>query len=719
MRTFALTLQVLVILIALPAWAQNPAANHDKAATAAQVWAEVKPILKNGTFEQKKAAVARLMALAPQAGLAPVLAKAINKLRGYLEFQVSVATKLTELIDDAEAKEWVRRAARAEYERRKNASSQLISLYVGFMIRAGLEETALKLARGALPNLAQPGYVFGVLFDSGQKVFIEVVGRYAVDKRIPPVNRRIAVDYLGRWWTGPPCFAARIPFLLKAMKSHDTVEEAKLGIWNICLPNFKSGKRWKKWWDDMSDIADNDDDIIRRSFEDAYVRATTDPKKKDGARRIGEYIEKWNSAHFKWALPLLHSMLLEFEDNELMVNVLYIIGKIKDPSSIDTVLKLIDMPRASTPDILAQVAKCLGTISPAKSEQVGEALHKLYGCLDTSVRRKVIESLGKIQYDTPKTVDLLVGIMKNPAVDRKNWAAAEALGAMKALAALPDMMDTIQTTKDNDLKLYLLRAFRKMGVKSSGILDIAVVSLDEEDFRLQDAALKILTDIGDKRAVPSICRVFDNEKTPIKTRLLALDALAPYPARLVFDTFIEALKTRYKKRPRNNDEGTTSYPVVSLNKINKKAVAFFEKDDFKNLIPEVFDLLIDLIKDARHNGRREALQWVARPAIWQKTAFTVLIGLLDPKEDDKIVQQAVKGLIAHPDKEAFGILVNRLSGGHAEYAHIDLQIASILCSYVALSNLGDPEDPLGGFNGETDRRAWKDWWKKNKGKMRF
>jgi HEAT repeat protein len=680
------------------------------------MWAEVSKILLKGKFEEKKTAVDRLVSIDSQAGLAPVLAKAVMALKGYPELQANVARRLTGLTEDAEAKEWVAKVAGAEGMLRKNASSLLISLYVGFMIKTGLTEMALKLAQGALPNLEQPGYVFSALFDSGKKDFIEVVGRYAVNKKIPPVNRRIAVEYLGRWWSGSPCFAARIPFLIKAMESRETVEKAKLAIWSICQPKFSSSRRWKKWWESMSDIAAQDDKIIWRSFEDAYVRASTRSKKKDGARQISEYIEHWNTPHFKWSLSLLHRMLLEFEDKELMGNILYILGKIKNPSSVDTVLKLIDMPRASTPDILGQVAKCLGAIAPAKDERVGEALLRLYDdCLSTSVRRKAIEALGKVQYSTPETVKLLVGIMKEMVGDRKNWAAAEALGAMKALTALPDMIDMFQVTPDNDLKLYLLRAFRKMGVKSSKIFDIAVVSLEAEDFRLQNAALEILMDIGDKKAVSNIKRVFENTENRLKTRMLALDALAEYPAPLVFDTFIEALKARYKKKDQNGMFGIRH----GLNAMNMKAVTFFEKDDFKNLIPEVLDPLIDLIKDTKSKGRLKALVWVTRPAIWQKIALTVLIGLLDPKEDDKIVQQTVKNLIAHPDKEAFGILVNRISRGHAKHAWVDYQIAFILRSYVQKSNLADPENPLDSFDGGTDRRVWKGWWAKNKSKFRF
>lgn len=697
----------------------KPPAQPDKGPNFEKIWSEVIKVLQKGKYSEKEAAAERLISFPLARGLAPVLAKAIMACKGYHELQVKLARRLTTFTDDAEAREWVFKVATAEAMQRKNASSELLGLYLRFLFEAGMKEEGLKMAEGALPQLEKPGFVFAALFDQGEKELIDVVGRFAVNRKNPPILRREAVEYLGRWWAGPPCFAARVPALIEAMEVRETAQEAQRALWKICLPTHQSSKRWRRWWEGMEDIADKDADIIWRSFEDAYVRVSGSAKKKDGARRISEYIEPWNNEHFRWALPLLHRALLEFEDKELMGNLLYTLGKIGDPSSLDAVMKLRELPRASTPDSMRQLAKALGSLAPEKSEQAGEALRKMFdSSMSLAVKREIIQSWGRIRYDTDETVSLLVDVMKKrTGAPRMTWAAAEALGEMKALKALPDMVQTFQATDDSDLKLHLLRAFRKMKVKTPEVRSIAIVSLESSDFRHQEAALELLSDIQDEKAIPNIKRAFENTKNRHKTRLLALDALKSFPTEKVFDTFVQALRTRVKSQHARND------PLVNLahvlNDYNQKAVDFFEKDGGANLVPEMLDSLLDMLKDRKSAGRLKAVGYVGHPRVFQDTAISVLISLLHPTEDDQIVQEAVKILIAHPSKDNFGTLVKRLSGGHPKYAWIDYQIAYVLRSYVQQSSLANPENPLESFDGGTDKRAWLGWWSRSRGRMQF
>jgi HEAT repeat protein len=677
-----------------------------------KIWENIKDAFLSGSEADKIKAVNRMIDIKAQKGLAALLAKAINACRGYPTLQIRLAEKLTE-ISDPEAVEWVRKVLAAEAGKKKNASSQLVALYIDFLIKNKTEQVTL-MSAGILPNLAQPGFLFSVLFNSGEAPFIEIVGKYAAEKKNPAVLRRQAIDYLGKWWSGKPCFGARVPHLIRCMEIKETVTDARTALQNICMPKYRTARRWKKWWEPFSEKEDLD--IIWECFRDAYERVSGRQKRKDGAREIIEYIRDWSNPLFAWSLPILHKALIRFEDKELKEEILYKLGKIRSQSSLEVVLELLRSPEGSAPNIQAQIAKSLGSIAPTGNPTAGEALMEMHeGTMSISVKREIYRSLGKIRYK--KAINLLIEVLKDDSSDRRNWTAAEALGEMKAIEALPTMVTRFQETEDRDLQLYILRAFRKMGVKTEEVYSIAVIGLDSEDFRIQDAAILLLGDLKDKRAVTNLKRVFQNNSARKKTRQLALDALAYFPSKDVFEIFIEALKIKIKEEHQPDNPFGKKH---QLNEINKKAVEYFEKDDGKNFIPEMLDPLLDLVQDRKANGRLKALVWIRRPVLWNpKSAPSVMIALFHPTEDDLIVKETVANLLTHPHKDTVEPLIKKFSGGMERYAWVDYQIAFILRRYVQMSNLSNPDNPLESVDFGTNKKSWMSWWRKNRSKFKL
>ncbi len=701
----------------------NPAAQEKKEEPPKPVdletlWNELSNAFLKGNAQQKVDAVNRLCALPPQEGLAMYLAKAYNGSLNYPGLLEQLARKFLALESDTTAPEWVKRLFDAEAKKEKNASGKLISILLAFMIKLNLPE-ALKMTEGVLPKIGEPAWIFSALYDSNKKEFMEIVGKYATGayKDTPPVLKRLAIEeYLGKWWNGPPCYHARIPFLIQAMEKSDTAEDAKSAIENICLPKFQSAARWKKWWDE---IQKHDDlNIIWECFRDAYERVPA-PKKAEGAREINEFIAEWKEPRFAWSLDILHKALLSIENGELRNTILYNLGKIGSGTSMDVMYQLLEQPKAQSPELQSDIAKCMGEVAPKNDEKAGSTLTKLYdNTMTESVQKSIIGAWGKMAYKV--AVPKLIGVLKDKVGGSRSWESAKALGEMKATEALPDLIEVYRTTADLDLKIHILNSILNMRAISKEVYEIAIDGLDNEDERVRDPSLSILKAMKNPASIPNIKTAWRNDKSSLVLRKKVVETLCVFQPADVYDVLLDALKYRSIEEIDKEKRGEIKFrDIKALNPINKVVVEYFEKDGRANLIKDLLDPLIDVVKYSSNNGRLKALEWIGNPKVWDKRAASAMLGFMVPKEHEDVILAARDILIRNPYKDMVELVIKRLSGGIQGYSELDYQIAYILREYVLKSSEADENNPLNSPDFGTDKKAWTDWWNKVKSKFSF
>lgn len=699
-----------------PPKADPAKADPPKPVDFAQYWDRVKDFFMKGKVEDKYREVMKIVALNPGPGIAELIVKANNGCRGYADLQRELAKKLQTLdaASDPESTTWCMRVFTEEAKLDKNASSELIGMYGACLFKANLAE-APQMVENILPKLAGPAFVFSMLFDTGRKDAIEIVARFAISKSkdVSAVLKRQAVEYLGKWWNGPPIYQARIPALLEAMASQETAEEAKSSLESICLPKFQSASRWKKWWDANKDWDDRK--IIWESMLDAFVRVVGGAKKIEGAAEIIEFIKDWKRPDFAWAVPILHDALLQFDNKDLRVEILYNLGLIKNAGSLEYVLKLLELPSSSNPELQAPIAKCIGLIAPENDETAGATLDRiLANTMTETVQIEVVTAWGKMRFQ--KAVPAIIQFLKDPIGGRKAWAAARALGEMKATQSLKDLIEVFGVTTDRELKLHITSALIDLKAKTQEVFQIGIIGLDSDDERQIDAALGLLKFQGDPRCVTNVREIFKDDKRGKVTRLKALETVSVFAPEHSLEAMVDALKYRTKEEDKELEKDKFRKPNT-LNEYNAAAAAYFEKDGGANLTKDVLDPLLNLVGNRKNNGRLKMVNYISHQRIWDKKAFSVLMDLLHKDENEAIVLRVREVLIERRHKDFFEPLAKQLSGGRQGQEWIDHTISYIIRTYVEKSNMVD--DTGMGVDLGTDKKAWLDWWSKNKAKFEF
>ena len=128
-----------------------------------------------------------------------------------------------------------------------------------------------------------------------------------------------------------------------------------------------------------------------------------------------------------------------------------------------------------------------------------------------TVRADVIEALGKLA--------------RGGSSMESRANAARAVGILRGKAALPDLVEALQT-KDTQVLYEILIAFQKIADPSAGPRAIPLLRDLEE--RVQIAAIDTVGLLRTREAIPDLQKVFDAAKS-IKVRRAALTSLAMLP----------------------------------------------------------------------------------------------------------------------------------------------------------------------------------------------
>lgn len=107
--------------------------------------------------------------------------------------------------------------------------------------------------------------------------------------------------------------------------------------------------------------------------------------------------------------------------------------------------------------------------------------------------------------------------LHNPDKDKRK-AAVIKLGNFKHIAAVPFL---IQALKDNDLTLYIVSALGK--IKDSKSVGALLNEFRSKNFLVQFKILNALEKIGDKRVIPYLRTLTQNEK--VKDKKLSIKIL--------------------------------------------------------------------------------------------------------------------------------------------------------------------------------------------------
>lgn len=115
-------------------------------------------------------------------------------------------------------------------------------------------------------------------------------------------------------------------------------------------------------------------------------------------------------------------------------------------------------------------------------------------------------------------------LLNDPETDVKA-AAADSLGALKFIAALPDLQQLYYNSSDWMLQVSILAALAELGSAES--LDLLKSALESEHSLVQMMAIGALGEIGDKRAIPWILPFAEVDDWQIRHRVA--QALSYFP----------------------------------------------------------------------------------------------------------------------------------------------------------------------------------------------
>jgi HEAT repeat protein len=219
------------------------------------------------------------------------------------------------------------------------------------------------------------------------------------------------------------------------------------------------------------------------------------------------------------AIPMI-APLLSDTDLEVRKEVVRAIVSIGTQHSLDP---LVTATRDNDPEV--QIAAADGLVNFYVPGYVQTGISKFSSSIRSRFDREnkdIVEAWVTVR---PEVIEALGKLARGGANMDSRANAARAVGILRGKAALPDLVQALQT-KDTQVLYEILIAFQKIGDPSAGPRAIPLLRDLEE--RIQIGAIDTVGLLRTREAIPTLQKVYDSSKS-IKVRRAALTSLAMLP----------------------------------------------------------------------------------------------------------------------------------------------------------------------------------------------
>jgi HEAT repeat protein len=552
---------------------------------------------------------------------------------------------------------------------RSNADTETCSVLFAFLLKSNREGT-LPLLREFLKFVAPSRPLLELLLhvpgDGGIRSLSEIAGDSSPHRRI---LRQEAVRTLGFWGSGPPRYALRIPVLLKALGAKtDLAREALQSLQRIAIFDGRHARDWKVWWKSRQTLG-GDTSIVLEDMEEEYRRLRGVHLLPKGGREeadlneifasgVETWIWDWNTPAFRWALPVLHKVLADPRCRGARKTVMTNLGGIGDVASLLALRraeKKIDRARERL--LLTVCIRSMARAAAGAEEtvriQTGEHLAPYLDDLHEKIVSAASDAMGILAFKA--STRKLVAIMKSPKRSIASRHAAEALGMMKAVDTLDEILAVHTECLETDghasaaLACSALKALEWMNLPTPDVVRQLIPSLGVKNETICLEAVRLLGETWRREeAVPALRLLFDDAKRSVPLREKVLEALTFYPPGPATEILIEVLGRRFSPQERNGQD----FYRVARNHFRKSGT----------LRPEHRRHLLALVTggDRELSGKAFGIRLLGRRGIWEnESGAEALVPLVGHRDADlKIAVREV--LSAHPSHKAMDLLIHAL-----------------------------------------------------------